>query len=931
MAVVDLVVKLRDQATAGIRGIGSALSGLSSSTASAATQTQGFAGALTQGILQANAVQFAIGKATEAMGGFQKAFGEAQQLQVSGLTAANTFATQTGKSLAEGEAVVDRLNQRLAVSAAALPGTTQDYKNLAIQVQDNLIPAFKQAGGAFDTKGFEDAVFKISESFGVLGATGGAATSDINLFLTKALAGSSEASLRILKFAETQPSVLGNIKEELTKVGQESLDKVDISKRIDILRKVGEKAITKEFKEKASATVEGLVQTYKSGLFDPTTGLFGLMRDLEPNTQGAQTVFNEFNTSLNLLIGSNGILGQFTQLMGTLGLTFDPMSVLRQGVVVFNSFLTGFNKQLTAINTFATVTKEALSLGTISFEDIAFTIWQAFDLRYLADSAAKFIFSIGTGFQGMLLRAGNQGAALFNLGVTILSDSLADPLVFYRLGDTLGNVLGRAFGALYNFLAQVDYGKLLMAIGRAAIAIFVGLAGFANGANEGVSVAMQDALGMMLSSLGDSLKYLILSFTDPIGEQFNAMGSSLGNSANSLINGLKTTIGETVNQAGAAATSFGKSVLEGAVELASGIGSALSQGFQSYLGYLQQQIPVRIAMGTLAVLGTLAQVTGRVVDALATNIGQVVEGWKNEATAAATQAFDRLTLDFANLYATYITPVSNSANQAMNSAGASIQSGILAYNGFIDSMSQSVYLALEAGAGLVSAFGASINGYINQGLSLLRGAWESYSSGVSALGIEISAQLQPPIDAALKMVADIANAISGLVNAGARMVQSAQNAVNSFNPVPAIQSNIQSAGDTAVGAINNLFGGAKFSGHVAGNAAGGFLGDLVGAARSEMSAMPSGAKLLVANTTEHIIPKGMLGGLMSAIAPASASAPTPIALPMAAAPVRSSPRSGGNTFNLNFPGASGDPSAIASAVMAAIESAFESESGAQLG
>jgi hypothetical protein len=923
MAVVDLVVKLRDQATAGIRGIGGALSGLGNSAAGAATQTQGLAGALTQGILQANAIQFAIGKATQAIGFMNSKFDEAKNLQLANVTAATTFSSLTGQSYEEAAKFIENLNNRLAKSAATLPGATQDYKNLAIAIQDNVLEAFKDPAGKLNQKGFEDTIASISESFGALSAASNVDTGNTTLGLSKALGGASTGELRQIQFFEQNAVILNEIDKRLQALGKSALKDLDIKDRVKLIEEVGKKFITEDFKKNAGQTADALLQSFQSTLFDPSTGVFGVMRDLDVNTEGVQSAFSSFNEVLNQVIGPQGAFTLLGEVLQAAGINLpDPMAVLKSGLDIVIGGLKQINAGLAGARD--------LFKGGAGIGD--------FDLRFLADATAKFIFSIGTGFEGMLRNAGSQSATLFNSGVSILSESLADPLVFYRLGDTLGNVLGRAFGALYNFLARVDYGQLLMGIGRAAIALFVGLAGFANGANEGVSVAMQDALGMMLSSLGDSLKYLILSFTDPIGEQFNAMGTSLGNSANSLINGLKTTIGETVNQAGAAASSFGKSVLEGAVELASGIGSALSQGFQSYLGYLQQQIPVRIAMGTLAVLGTLAQVTGRIIDALATNIGQVVEGWKNEATAATTQAFDRLTSDLSNLYATYITPVSNSANQAMNSAGASIQSAIVAYNGFIDSMSGSVYLALEAGAGLVSGFGASINGYLNQGLSLLRGAWETYSSGVSVLGIEISAQIQPPIDSAIKLVTDIANAISGLVNAGARMVQSAQNAVNSFNPVPAIQSNIESAGQTAVGAINNFFSGAKFSGHVAGNAAGGFLSDLAGAARSEMAAMPSGAKLLVANTTEHIIPQGMLGPLVSATAPSVAPLPRvsdtlprvgDTASPRASAPPPP-PRGGGSIFHLHFPNAGGDPQAIADAVMGAIQQSFETELSNQL-
>jgi dinuclear metal center YbgI/SA1388 family protein len=117
------------------------------------------------------------------------------------------------------------------------------------------------------------------------------------------------------------------------------------------------------------------------------------------------------------------------------------------------------------------------------------------------------------------------------------------------------------------------------------------------------------------------------------------------------------------------------------------------------------------------------------------------------------------------------------------------------------------------------------------------------------------------------------------------------------NPVSQTIGTVASAVTNPIGTAANMIGSVmpKFAGHIP-NAANG----LVAAANAEAKAMPSGARLVMANDSETIIPRGktISGGR------------------------------GGNTFNFNITG--DNPDAIANKVMAKIQQAFESELNAQL-
>jgi hypothetical protein len=796
-------------------------------------------------VLQANAVTFAVNKANEAFSSLKGAFAEAQQLQVTALSAANTFATQTGKSLGEGEGVIERLNQRLAVSAAALPGTTQDYKNLATQVQDNLIPAFKELGGGFNTKGFEDAVFKISESYGALGATGGAATSDINLFLTKALSGASEASLRILKFNETQPSVLGNIQTELQKLGKKNLDNVDISKRIEILRKVGEKAITKEFKDRASNTVEGLIQTYKSNLFDPTTGIFGIMRDLEPNTKGAQSAFAAFNESLKLLIGDNGLLNKFSSIMRSLGLSADPMAILRNGILAFNRFLTKVNEQVSAIATFIKVSGEALSAGTVSMTDIAYTVTEN-----IGTFSAKTIAAVTSVLEEVTTSVATQvrlqlagvpdvlSGVLSAIGPAIARGvhDLTARLLDLPVGGQLTAVAIGAAGAFFFFNTAI--GRTVLSLGGLTLkAIPVAI-----GAITGIGNAIIGLSGVAVAGFAGLTEFVFLtlpalasagwaSIVAGIGSLVTALTSlSLGSIWSALVGGVAAAGSAILAFAGTVATT-GIALLAnpivlgiGAIALAAGLiykyWEPITHFFQGFVS------------GLMSALAPLMPALVTIGGAIATVFSPLIGLFK--------MAWDWLTR--------LLTPVKDTDGAARNLGET---------------------FGKVVGGGIMTAVNAvkTLIGWLEQGANRLKGFLGMTSQATAGLSMATNFQIPGTFT----------------------------------SPTPAPSAPVVP----------------RYSGQI-GTAATGFIGNLLSAARAEMAAMPSGAQLVVANTSESIVPRGGLGQ----VAAAAVSGATSSAVPARGNPIN---------LSLTINAGSGDANAIAQAVVNAIQLMFESDLSTQLG
>lgn len=310
---------------------------------------------MTGQILQANLISTAFQKVGESVQFVNSKINEASQLQLSNMNAASIFAALTGSRFDEGSRFIDELNDKLAKSAAALPGATQDYKNLAITIQDNLLPAFKNAQGKLDTKAFGSGLASVTESYGVLATANGIDSGNAGLALSNLFGGSSIAELKQIEFFEKNPAVINALEEKLKQMGKTSFKDVDSKEAFKVIDEVGKKFVTDDLKKRASNSVDGLIQSFKSSIFDPTSGIFGLMRDLDPEKEGIQSAFNSWNDILKDLIGEDGTFTRFGKLLKAIGVKLiDPMVVLKAGFDKFNKALKFVNEIIKAVSTYLT-------------------------------------------------------------------------------------------------------------------------------------------------------------------------------------------------------------------------------------------------------------------------------------------------------------------------------------------------------------------------------------------------------------------------------------------------------------------------------------------------------------------------------------------------------------------------------------------------
>jgi len=460
-------------------------------------------------VLKANLLAQAIGGGlTSAVSALNNKFKEAANLQLNNITAASTYAALTGRAFGDAEQVISKINDRLAEAAASLPGNTQAYKDIALGIQDNLIPAFVDANGVFNEGAFLDGLTDITKGLGVLGAASQVASKDVSKFTAKFLGGSSISQLRQLLFAEANPAFLALVEKKLAESGKK-LEQLTVKERAEILRAVQAQLVTPETIRAASNSVGGLIEGLKSSLFEPTKGVFGLLRDLDKNTKGEQSVLTAINEGLIAVLGEDGLLSNIGKSLKLLGISFgDPLVPIRNGILSFNKKIEEFNSFLKEfnINMDANLLKNrviAFFSKIINFEGLGTKLAKVLNqgLEFLGGLDWSLIF----GFVGVKL------AELFNeLFKFILK------LDFNKLLDIVLNMVGGLFIGLGKFLSTLDWGALLLSVGKLLGYGLLGAVAVAVGIMVAPVVASIGSLGLAIAAAWTGLVAVVASNWDKL-------------------------------------------------------------------------------------------------------------------------------------------------------------------------------------------------------------------------------------------------------------------------------------------------------------------------------------------------------------------------------------------------------------------------------
>lgn len=491
----------------------------------------GLTRSLGKATLGANLMTSAITKGLQGLGSLMGEVGaklkESMNIQQQNISTAGTLMKLIGLDFNEATGFIDGFSDKMSKVAASLPGATSDYVNLGKGIMDNLVPAFKALDGSFDREGYSEALNSISKDAGFLAATSGVNTSLAGLGISKFLGGVSTASLQQLKFFEANPAILSFIEKEAQKLGKEIKD-LTANERVKVLQaalKVPDEVI------KASTTsISGLVEGFKSTLFDPQTGIFGLMKDLSDQA-GTQSVYTALNDGLKNILGEDGLLSAVGKTLTVLGIEFgDPMVALRNGILAVNS----------RIRYLADVFNNFTGNTARLENDIKFLFNKIFNFKGIGEKLGQF-FNQGIDTLGSL-----NWAAIFG----VIGEKLADlingiskfilAIDFGNIINNLPKVLWGMFVGLGKLLSNLDWGNLLQSVGKLLGIAFLGT----------VAVAGTLLVAPVIASIGTLGAALVAAFAGLISvvvANWDKVKIAASNVINSIA-GLFTAIGRKFNE-----------------------------------------------------------------------------------------------------------------------------------------------------------------------------------------------------------------------------------------------------------------------------------------------------------------------------------------------------------------------------------------------
>lgn len=577
--LVGLTVKLFDETSRGLIKIGAGLKDVgklrtafnsaSEGAGKTSSKVEELLGNINQSVKEAGLLSAAFGAVSNGVGNAVNAIrsgvDESAALQLSNLTTASGFAAQTGMTFDKAGEFIDDMNLKLSITAAALPGATSDYTSLGRSIIDNVIPAFKSANGEINFDGLKTEMLSITESFGALAAGAGIDTANAGQGISKLLSGASTSALMENAFFAASPALMTFFDDKLKELGVESFKDIDIKQRVAIIKEAGLKHITAEFKDAATKSVTGLNEGFKSALFDPLSGIFGMSKDLDKIKKGQQTAFNAYGEALAEVIGPGGLFFQIGDTLKAAGIELaDPMVVLKSG---FDTLTVGLKK----VNTFLTTAQEFLKTGTdlsgvaryalflTGFKPLAFldTIFDTLpDLiargGLIVDGAIasimplvgqiipritplilRFFSGVTTVMPLLFGSIANRVASiipmlapLFNQGVALVGQIVAQTN-WGDLGVSLGASVGRMVGAVIEFLGKVDYASLLVTIGNVALAVIGAIAGFIGGMALGALPGIGRAFKSIGGAIVDGFNTLVLAIVQTVKDFMGSIPGQL--------------------------------------------------------------------------------------------------------------------------------------------------------------------------------------------------------------------------------------------------------------------------------------------------------------------------------------------------------------------------------------------------------------------
>jgi hypothetical protein len=382
-----------------------------------------------------------IGSVAIAYDRLKDAAGDAAKLQIERVGAINTAMETLGLTTQQAGRYYQGVEKRIAQLGRDLPVSVEQIQQIYRTINDDFTGQLRPRGAS--AQQLADLSVGASARLAILAQQGNVSTGNALANISSFLGGAGIGELRQQTLFQNNPRFFNAIKENLERYGEQN--------RAEVLSRALEQVVTDQQIRALQGTVTAQLSGFMDKLFDPTIGVFSLSRDLDEKMEGYQSVFEEFGTTLDILIGENGIIDAIGELTGIVNI--DPMLIVRDGVRSLNEFLFGVSNFLNQIQSLSPEEiGEIVGRGAANFVDslmgITLNAIRSIDLGTILSFVGAFLRGLGVGLVSFFanLDLTTYASLLLSPFTVVLAENLVG--MVQEVGDKIKNVFRVVIDAL---------------------------------------------------------------------------------------------------------------------------------------------------------------------------------------------------------------------------------------------------------------------------------------------------------------------------------------------------------------------------------------------------------------------------------------------------------------------------------------------------
>lgn len=263
--------------------------------------------------------------------------------EVEGIQSVNTAMQTLKLSSSQASQFVQDFNRDVAIAGKNLPVSAESINTFARTIIDDYGAALGAAGASANQ--VRQVLLEDSKRLAIAQASSGTSNGEAQSAIASFLGGSlTSKGFNQYKFFANNVALKNALGEGLSSRGISSTGDISALERINILNEALEKAFPQDAIDRLAQSGQAKISQFTDLLFDPEIGIFSLTKDLDSEKAGYQSVFTSFKSTLDLLIGSDGIFASLGSLSGIDSNAFSQG--LKNTVDGFNNLLSSFNSGL---------------------------------------------------------------------------------------------------------------------------------------------------------------------------------------------------------------------------------------------------------------------------------------------------------------------------------------------------------------------------------------------------------------------------------------------------------------------------------------------------------------------------------------------------------------------------------------------------------